>query len=156
MAAPDDTGLLALTSGIVANYVANNAVRPADLPGLVGLVHDCLRGLGQDPGPDPDSADTPSAAEIRKSVTPEGIVSFLNGKTYQSLKRHLARHALTPEDYRTRFGLPSNYPMTAQAFSARRSALAKAAGLGRGGRRPKSAGGGVGAAAAASAVDPTV
>jgi predicted transcriptional regulator len=75
--------------------------------------------------------DRPSASEIRKSARPDGIVSFLDGKTYKTLKRHLTSHGLDPKAYRERYGLPADYPMVASAYAEQRSALAKAIGLGQ-------------------------
>ena len=73
----------------------------------------------------------PTAAQIRKSVTPDGIVSFLDGKTYKTMKRHLTGHGFDPQSYREHFGLPADYPMVSQRYAAKRSELAKAIGLGR-------------------------
>ncbi len=78
----------------------------------------------------PAHGDTPSPAEIRKSVRPDGLVSFLDGRSYKTLKRHLTAYVLTPERYRERFGLPADYPLVAAGYAAQRSALAKAIGLG--------------------------
>jgi predicted transcriptional regulator len=73
----------------------------------------------------------PNPAQTRKSVRPDGIVSFIDGKTYKTLKRHLSSHGLDPRSYRDRYGLPAGYPMTAPSYAAQRSALAKAIGLGQ-------------------------
>jgi len=62
---------------------------------------------------------------VKKSIRPEGIVSFIDGKTYKTLKRHLTKHGLTPDSYRERFGLSGDYPMVALAYSEKRSSLAK-------------------------------
>ncbi len=67
---------------------------------------------------------------IKKSVTDDYLISLEDGQQYQSLKRHLSKHGLTPEEYRAKWGLPHDYPMTAPGYSARRSALAKSLGLG--------------------------
>jgi predicted transcriptional regulator len=75
--------------------------------------------------------EKPSPAQIRKSVRDDGIVSFIDGKTYKTLKRHLNSHGLDQHSYRARYGLPSDYPMVAPSYAATRSALAKAIGLGR-------------------------
>ena len=79
--------------------------------------------------------EKPTAAQIRRSVSESGLVSFLDGKTCQSLKRHLAKNGVTPSQYRDRFGLRDEYPMVSPSCSARRSVLAKAIGLGVGGRK---------------------
>ena len=141
MADHDPTGLLAMTTGIIANFVANNRVSPDELPGLVTLVHGSLSRLG-DAAPEeaePEAYEMPTAVQIRRSITDDGLISFIDGKPYKTLKRHLSRHAMTPQDYRQRFGLKADYPMTAPSYSMARSVLAKAAGLGLGGRQPKKA-----------------
>lgn len=83
--------------------------------------------------------EKPNRAAIRKSVTEEGIISFLDGKTYRTLKRHLTTRGFTPASYREAFGLPNDYPIVAPGYSAVRSAQAKAIGLGakRKGAPPK-------------------
>ncbi len=128
------TAFIATAAGLVSAYVSNNHVQAGELPGLLTSVHGALVGLAQ-PAPAPEAPAEPlSAAQVKKSITDDGLVSFIDGKPYQTLKRHLTRHGLTPEQYRARFGLPANYPMTAPAYGARRSELAKAMGLGQIGR----------------------
>ncbi|MBE7203787.1 MAG: MucR family transcriptional regulator [Parafilimonas terrae] len=123
--------LVALVGEIVSAYVANNPVPPAVLPDLMASVHAALVNLG---GPPPAEVapvvEKPTAAQIRKSVQQDGIVSFIDGRSYKTLKRHLTAHGLTPERYRERYGLPDDYPMTAPGYAAQRSELAKAIGLG--------------------------
>ncbi len=130
---PQTLNLIELAGDIVAAYVSNNSVRPADLPDLIRTVHAALNGLasGSTPVPAEAEVEKPTAAQIRKSVTPDGIVSFLDGKTYKTLKRHLGTHGLDPQGYRQRFGLSADYPMVAPSYAAQRSALAKSIGLGR-------------------------
>ena len=127
------TDFVDLTGDIVAAYVANNPVRPADLPELIRTVHAALNGIGSGTaGAAPEAEiEKPSTAQIRKSVQPDGIVSFLDGKSYKTLKRHLGTHGLDPVSYRQRFGLPADYPMVSPNYAAQRSALAKSIGLGR-------------------------
>jgi len=127
------TNFVELAGDIVSAYVSNNPVRPTDLPDLIRQVHTALQALA--PGtaaasPEPE-IEKPSAAQIRKSVTSEGIVSFLDGRSYKTLKRHLSTHGLDPHSYRARFGLSADYPMVAPEYAKRRSDLAKAIGLGR-------------------------
>ena len=81
------------------------------------------------------TVEKPTPAQIRKSVRDDGIVSFIDGKTYKTLKRHLSANGLDPQSYRVRFGLPSDYPMVAPSYAAQRSALAKSIGLGVPGTR---------------------
>lgn len=138
---PEQPGaaLLDMTVGIVAHYVARNRIDPEGLPGLIAATHAALANAGAPP-PEPQAMiDRPTAAQVRRSVSDAGLVSFLDGKTYQSLKRHLTGRGFTPETYRETFGLRSDYPMVSPAFAAQRSALAKASGLGLGGRKPKAA-----------------
>ncbi|MGU3358879.1 MucR family transcriptional regulator [Methylobacterium sp. M6A4_1b] len=122
-----------LAVDIAAAYVSNNSVRPTELSDLIRTIHAALGSLAISAAP---TASEPkveklSAAQIRKSVTPDGIVSFLDGKTYKTLKRHLTSHGLDPQSYRVRFGLSADYPMVAQSYAAMRSDLAKSIGLGR-------------------------
>ena len=81
--------------------------------------------------------EKPSAAQIRKSLLHDGIVSFVDGKTYKTLKRHLTSHGLDSQSYRERYGLPADYPMVAPSYAEQRSALAKAIGLGQPGAMAK-------------------
>ena len=122
-----------LAGDIVSAYVSNNPVRPADLPDLIRQVFNALKGLASGAAAAPPEAEIekPTAAQIRKSITPDGIVSFLDGKPYKTLKRHLSTHGLDPHSYRQRYGLAADYPMVAPEYAARRSELARAAGLGR-------------------------
>lgn len=128
-----------LTGEIVAAYVSNNPVPVAELPNLIRSVHSAISGLSSGNLPDAAAstveAEGPSAAQIRKSVRPDGIVSFIDGKTYKTLKRHLTSHGFDPRSYREQYGLPADYPMVAPAYAEQRSALAKAIGLGVPGRR---------------------
>ena len=124
--------LVTLVGEIVAAYVSNNSVPPTALPELMASVHAALASLdGQPPAAAAEPAvERPTPAQIRKSVQEDGSGSFIDGRTYKTLKRHLTAHGLTPERYRERYGLPDDYPMTAPGYAAQRSALAKAIGLG--------------------------
>ena len=134
---PPASNFIALAGDIVAAYVSNNPVPAAELPALIVRVHGAIAGLVSgtltaETGTAAQSEiDRPSAAQIRKSVRPDGIVSFIDGKTYKTLKRHLTSHGLDPRAYRDRYGLPADYPMVAPAYAEQRSALAKAIGLGQ-------------------------
>ena len=134
-----------LAGEIVAAYVSNNSVPVSELPNLIQSVHNAVRGLtsGSALGavaPAPET-EKPSAAQIRKSVRDDGIVSFIDGKAYKTLKRHLTANGHDPQSYRDRYGLPADYPMVASSYAEQRSALAKAIGLGQPGamaeRQPK-------------------
>jgi predicted transcriptional regulator len=133
----DDRELLHLTTAIVSAYVENNRLSADGIPGLIGTVQTALRSL--EDGAPAEQPPGPTSAEIKRSIRPDGLVSFLDSKTYRTLKRHLSTQGLTPAQYRERFGLPDSYPMVAASYSAARSQLAKAAGLGQGGRQQKGA-----------------
>lgn len=133
----EDKELIGLTAHIVAAYVENNSVPAAELPSLIASVHAAMRASGtSDAGP-AEPVTKPTAAQIRKSIQPTGLVNFEDGKVYKSLKRNLATRGLTPEKYREKWGLPKDYPMVSPAYSAQRSALAKKLGLGQMGRAAK-------------------
>ena len=131
------SNFIELAGDIVAAYVSNNPVPAAELPALIARVHGAIAGLvagtltAETGTAAPAEIDRPGAAQIRKSVRPDGIVSFIDGKTYKTLKRHLTSHGLDPRAYRDRYGLPADYPMVAPAYAEQRSALAKAIGLGQ-------------------------
>ena len=126
--------ILGLTAGIVAAYVSRQAVSASDLPGLMRTVRDGLVAL-QEPAPAAAAEKSEgfrlTATEIRKSMKSDALISFIDGKPYKTLKRHLAAHGLNSDSYRARYGLPSDYPMTAPSYSERRSALARSIGLGQ-------------------------
>ncbi len=128
---PDDkpsAELLELTTKIVAAHVSHNAVPTTDLPRLIATVHETLATVGPEeaaPRPEP-------AVSIKQSVKPEYIVCLDDGKKFKMLKRHLrTAYNMTPDDYRQKWGLPSDYPMVAPKYAAVRSKLAKKIGLGR-------------------------
>lgn len=132
------TDLVTLTADLLSAYVANNRVDPADLPSLIASTHSALAALGSSgaPSTSDDAVARPSPARIRKSITENGLISFEDGKSYKTLKRHLSTRGLTPEAYRAKWSLPGDYPMTAPAYSAARSQMAKKIGLGAKGRKP--------------------
>ncbi|MGX5776975.1 MucR family transcriptional regulator [Methylorubrum zatmanii] len=80
-----------------------------------------------------------SAEQIEASITPDALISFVDGKPYKTLKRHLGTHGLDPASYRRRYGLPKDYPMVAASYSEQRAALAKAIGLGQPKGQPRTA-----------------
>ncbi len=125
-----------LTAAIVAAYAAANTISAADLPTLIETVHNALSQTGRPKAEVVEETVKPTAAQIRKSITPDALISFIDGKSYKTLKRHLTRHGMTVADYKAKFGLPKDYPTTAPNYSAARSALAKSVGLGVGGRKP--------------------
>lgn len=134
---PASVDYTALTAQIVSAYVSNNAVRPADLPALLSSVHTALSGLRHGGATAAAPAEKLTPAQIRKSIKPDALISFIDGKPYKTLKRHLSANGITFDEYRERFGLPRDYPSVAASYSETRSALAKSLGLGQ--RRRKAA-----------------
>jgi predicted transcriptional regulator len=130
--APDRTEL---TGALVAAYVSHNRVPVAELAKLIQSVHGTISGLASNSASETPASATevekPSAALIRKSVRDDGLTSFIDGKIYKTLKRHLTGHGFDPKSYRERYGLPVDYPMVARTYAAQRSTLAKTIGLGR-------------------------
>ena len=124
--------LIELTAEIVSAYVSNNSVASGDVSNLINDVHSALNrtasGASLEPEPEPQKPPVP----IRKSVTPDYIVCLEDGKKFKSLRRHLRAHYdLSPEEYRHKWGLPSDYPMVAPNYAKARSRLAKQMGLGQ-------------------------
>ena len=135
--------LITLTSDIVAAHVSNNSVALDDLSKLISQVYGALEGLGR-PAEVVEQAPEP-AVSIRSSVKPDYIVCLEDGKKLKMLKRHLMTHyTMTPDQYRTRWNLPADYPMVAPNYAEKRRELAKSIGLGRKpgarrGRKPRAA-----------------
>ena len=124
----DDT-LITLTADIVAAHVSNNSVSVNDLPLLISNVHGALATLtGSSAAPE---VRLEPKVPIRSSVKPDYIVCLEDGKRLKMLKRHLMTHyQMTPDQYRQKWGLPSDYPMVSPNYAEQRRALAKAIGLG--------------------------
>jgi predicted transcriptional regulator len=117
-----------LTAHVVSSYVANNAVHRTDLPNMIATVYGALLGLVTPKPTEP--AKLQPAVSIKKSITPDFLISLEDGKPYKSLKRHLTKLGITPAEYKERWGLPRDYPMVAPNYAQRRSELAKSIGLG--------------------------
>ena len=129
--------ILGMTTDIIAAYVSNNKLDAAALPGMISGIYAALSATTVPVVEEvAEAVARPTAAQIRKSITPDFLISFEDGKQYKSMKRSLALKGLTPNQYREKWGLPSDYPMVAPAYAAARSALAKSMGLGAGGRKP--------------------
>lgn len=118
------------TALIVAAFVSNNAVPASEIASLVASVNAALRGLSA-PKPESKPAQQP-AVPVKKSITPDYLVCLEDGKKFRSLKRHLrSKYQMTPDEYRAKWGLSSDYPMVAPNYSEQRSKLAKDMGLGQ-------------------------
>jgi predicted transcriptional regulator len=128
---PKSEDILKLASEIVAAYVSNNPVPVGELPSMIKSVHATLGSLsGQ--APSETATSQKPAIPIKRSIMPDYIVCLEDGKKLKMLKRYLrSRYRLSPEDYRTKWGLPADYPMVAPNYAARRSEFAKKIGLGR-------------------------
>src|SRR5215212_480853 len=118
-----------LAADIVSAFLSHNNVSAEDLPSLISQVHTALENLGKPAQKEPEKLVP--LVSIKKSITPDYLISLEDGKRYKSLKRHLAGRGLTPEQYREKWNLPSDYPMTAPSYSAKRSELARSLGLGQ-------------------------
>jgi predicted transcriptional regulator len=118
-----------ITADIVSSYVANNSVHRGDLPTVIASVHAALLGLTTPK--QEESEKSQPAVSIRKSITPDFLISLEDGKKYKTLKRHLGKLGLTAEEYRAKWGLPADYPMVAPNYAAKRSELARSSGLGQ-------------------------
>jgi predicted transcriptional regulator len=120
-----------MTAEIVSAYVSANSVQLRDVAGLINEVHGTLHRMSAgtyEPAREPLKPFVP----VKKSITPDYLVCLEDGKRFKSLKRHLRTHFdLTPDEYRAKWGLPSDYPMVAPNYAKARSALAKEMGLGQ-------------------------
>ncbi len=122
--------LLELTGQIVSSHVQNNKIKREELPLIIEQVFETLQKLSES---GPETQKIEPAVPIADSIQPEYIVCLEDGKQLKMLKRHLRTlYNLTPEEYRDRWGLPSDYPMVAPQYAEKRRSLAKEIGLGRG------------------------
>ena len=108
-------------------YVSNNSVVPSQIADVVRAIS---RALANDNHEELEAIQDP-AVPIDESITPNYLTCLEDGKQFKSLKRHLGMHGMTPDEYRTRWGLAGDYPMVAPKYSKARSRLAKKIGLGR-------------------------
>lgn len=124
--------VLGLTAQIVSAHVKKNAVAVEELSALIREVHKALAGLSEPVTTTMPAPGAAPAVQVTKSVFPDYVVCLECGKKMTMLKRHLmTEHAMTVDQYRTRFGLPGNYPMVAPNYATTRSNLAKEMGLGK-------------------------
>jgi len=122
--------VLEMTTEVIAAYVSNNPVSSLELPNLIGEVYGAF--LKFDNSKKPFVKKLIPAVSIKKSLNDEYLICLEDGRKYKSLKRHLrTRYGITPEQYREKWGLPSDYPMVAPAYAKARSLLARKIGLGR-------------------------
>jgi len=125
---------LQMVTDIVTAYVSHNPVPAASLSEVIRTVHESLDKVAQQ-GEEAAAPPQKPAVPVKKSVTDDYIVCLEDGKKLKMLKRYLrSRYGMTPEEYRAKWNLPSDYPMVAPNYAKRRSEFAKQIGLGRGGR----------------------
>lgn len=113
----------------------NNRVSADEVPAFLQKMHATVTALAssatEDAAPEAATEHVP-AVTVRKSLaSKDHIISLIDGKPYKTLRRHLSGHGLTPDDYRSRYGLKADYPMVAETYSEARRAMAKKIGLGR-------------------------
>jgi len=121
-----------LAAEVVAAYISNNPLPRTDLTSLIQAVHSAIERLGKAAeAARPQAEAKLPAVPVRKSVTPEYLICLEDGKKFKSLRRHLKLLNLTPEQYREKWNLPSDYPMVAPNYAALRSEMAKKIGLGQ-------------------------
>ena len=126
----DRQELIEMTAEVVSAYVSANQIDHQDLPALIETVFGALKSVSSavDGAVEPDLAP---AVPVKKSVTPDYLICLEDGKKFKSLKRHLrTRYDMSPEDYRSKWNLPHDYPMVAPNYAKARSDLAKKMGLG--------------------------
>ncbi|GAB6968516.1 MucR family transcriptional regulator [Komagataeibacter kakiaceti JCM 25156] len=124
------TELVSMTTEIVAAHTNHNTVAVDQIPALIETVYTALKTLGAEKAVEPTPLQP--AVPIKKSVFPDYVICLEDGKKLKMLKRHLqTAYGMTPEQYREKWGLPPNYPMTAPNYAAHRSSLAQKIGLGR-------------------------
>jgi predicted transcriptional regulator len=126
-----------LAADIVSAYVSNNSVPANDLPSLINEVHSALLRITS--GAPVIVAEAPKpAVPAKKSITSEFIICLEDGRKFKSLKRHLrTQYNMSPDEYREKWGLSSDYPMVAPNYAKARSNLAKQMGLGQQRRRKR-------------------
>lgn len=124
--------LIVLVADIVSAYVSNNHIQGSDLPKLLGDVYEAMLSISSGAEKTAGGASQAvSTQDIKRSISHEYLISFEDGKPYKTLRRHLTLRGLSPEQYRAKWGLPLDYPMTSAGYSEQRSELARALGLGQ-------------------------
>jgi predicted transcriptional regulator len=132
-----DLNAVELATELTIAWLGNPNTRSSaeDVPAFLRQMHDtvsALLGSGNEAPAEAPSPDYTPAVSVRKSLASKDfIISMIDGKPYKTLRRHLAINGLTPDEYRERYGLRSDYPMVAETYSESRRAMAKKIGLGR-------------------------
>ncbi len=132
-----DTSALELATELTIAWLGNPNTRISadEVPSFLRRMHETVSELTAGPAdapmPEPQAEYTPAVSPRKSLASRDHIISMIDGKSYKTLRRHLATHGLTPDQYRERFGLKPDYPMVAEAYSESRRAMAKQIGLGR-------------------------
>jgi predicted transcriptional regulator len=133
----NDLATIEMTADVVAAYLSKNPVAAADLPAVIQSVHQALTAAAAGPAAAVPPPPEP-AVPVKKSITPDFLICLEDGRQFKSLKRHLrTKYDMSPDEYRTKWGLPKDYPMVAPAYAEKRSSLARQMGLGQQGRKAK-------------------
>jgi|SRR5579872_5925014 predicted transcriptional regulator len=137
----DDVSYIQLTAHIVSAYLSNNTVPSGEIPALISQIYAALTRISNSGHIAPPTEPLKPAVPIKRSITPDYIVCLEDGKKFKSLKRHLrTQYKMTPDQYRTKWNLPADYPMVSANYAAARSQLAKQMGLGQQRRRRRDRG----------------
>ncbi|WP_417470706.1 MucR family transcriptional regulator [Maricaulis sp.] len=129
--AVDQEELLRMTTDVVASYLSHNSMPADNVPDLIRSVHTAMKEVS---GIElKQETKSKPAVSVAKSISDDYIVCLEDGKKLKMLKRYLrSQYNMSPDDYRRKWNLPSDYPMVAPAYSRKRSQFAKDIGLGRG------------------------
>jgi predicted transcriptional regulator len=128
----EESAQIELTAEIVSAFVSRNSLPSGELPALIYSVHTALAKLSSGAATTVEPAAPVPVVSVRKSITPDYLVCLEDGRHFKSLRRHLSTsHGMTPEQYREKWKLPSDYPVVAANYAAQRSELAKKIGLGQ-------------------------
>jgi predicted transcriptional regulator len=135
MAEDQSSSLKTLVAEVAAAYFSNSHVATSEIGSVIEQIARSLQAVGESAQlANSSEEETPvrklTPAQIRKSVTPDALISFEDGRSYKTLRRHLSIRGLSPDQYREKWGLPADYPMVAASYSAQRSQLARQLGLG--------------------------
>jgi predicted transcriptional regulator len=138
-----DTNSVELATELTMAWLSNPNTRtsaddvPAFLKKMFDTVSALIGGTQEPTAPEANITEYSGAVTVRKSLAnPDVIISMIDGKPYKTLRRHLTRHGMTPEQYRERYNLKADYPIVAPSYSEARRTMAKSIGLGR---KPKAA-----------------
>ena len=133
----NDISNVELATELTVAWLTNPNTRTSvdDVPAFLKSMYDTVNGLGASAAPaepeQPTAEHTPAVTARKSLASKDHIISMIDGKPYKTLRRHLSSNGLTPEEYRSRYGLKSDYPMVAESYSEARRAMAKSIGLGR-------------------------